>query len=81
MNVELDPTLEKFIDEQVKQGRFSSHSEALEAGVARLMLDPEPDTLDARDVAEIRESLAQMRRGESIDFKEFAARMRQKHLR
>ncbi|MDB5290496.1 MAG: hypothetical protein JWL69_1737 [Phycisphaerales bacterium] len=31
----------KFIDEQVKAGHFSTPAEVVEAGVARLMLDPE----------------------------------------
>ena len=78
MNVELRPELERFIDDQVRAGRFSSRTEALEAGVARLMLDGE-DALDAEDVEEIRESLAQMRRGEVVDWRQFAAGLRQKY--
>jgi putative addiction module CopG family antidote len=76
MNVELDPTLEEFIDQQVRHGRFSSRAQVLEAGLARLMLDPDPDVLDQRDLAEIRESLAQMRRGEVLDWKQYSARIR-----
>lgn len=76
MNIDLNPTLEKFIDDQVKQGRFTSHAEALEAGVARLMLDPEPDELTPDEIIELRDSLAQMRRGECVDMGDFAKRMR-----
>jgi putative addiction module CopG family antidote len=42
MHVTLKPELERFVEEQVKAGRFSSVAEALEAGLARLMLDPLP---------------------------------------
>ena len=66
MNVELSPALEKFVDEQVDQGHFPSRAEVLEAGLARLMLDPEPDELDASELAQIQRSLAQMRRGEVL---------------
>ena len=79
MNVQLSPALEKFVDDQVLQSRFSSASEVLEAGLARLMLDPEPDELDATDVAELRESLAQMRRGEVLDWKQYSAQVRARY--
>lgn len=81
MNVQLSPALEKFVDDQVRQGHFSSASEVLEAGLARLMLDPEPDELDATDVAELRESLAQMRRGEVLDWKQYSAQVRARYQR
>jgi putative addiction module CopG family antidote len=80
MDVQLKPELERFVDEQVRQGSFSSATEVVEAGLARLMLDPEPDELDARDVAELTESLDQMRRGEVIDWEELSGRLRRKHL-
>jgi hypothetical protein len=44
------------------------------------MLDPPPDELDAQDIAELTESLRQMRGGEVIDWKELSARLRRKHL-
>jgi len=80
MNVQLRPELEQFLDEQVKAGHFSSTSEALEAGIARLMLDPEPDELDAQDLAEIRQSLDEMRRGELIDGEKLHAQLRTRYL-
>ena len=61
----------------MKAGRFTSRTQALEAGIARLMLDGE-DELDAQDIEDINESLAQMRRGELIDWKQFAAGVWQK---
>ncbi len=80
MDVQIKPELEKFVADQVKEGSFSSPSEVVEAGLARLMLDPELDELDARDVAELNESLGQMRRSEVVDWKELSARLRRKHL-
>ena len=81
MNVQLNPVLERLVDDQVRQGHFSSAAEVLEAGLARLMLDPEPDELDATDVAELRESLAQMRRGEVLDWKQYSAQVRARYQR
>jgi putative addiction module CopG family antidote len=46
MNVWLKPETKKFVDEQVKAGNFASVDEVLEAGIARLMLDPDTDELD-----------------------------------
>lgn len=80
MDVQLKPELKKFVDEQVKQGSFSSPTEVLEAGLARLMLDPPPDELDACDVADLSESLDQMRRGEVIPWEQLSARLRRKYL-
>ena len=81
MNVSLRPELAKFLDDQVKSGRFASASEAVEAGVARLMLDPEPDVADAQDLTDLRDSLDQMRRGQTIDATDLHARLRARHLR
>jgi Arc/MetJ-type ribon-helix-helix transcriptional regulator len=75
MNITINPEYERFIDEQVKAGRFSSPTEAMEAGIARLMLDAEPDVLDDQDVADIQHSLEQIRRGEVIDAKTVRAGM------
>lgn len=79
MDVSLKPEMQRFIDEQVRAGRFTSTAEALEAGVARLMLDPDP-AADGEDVAELRRSLQQMRNGETVDAGELHARLRRKHL-
>jgi putative addiction module CopG family antidote len=79
MNVALNPELERFIDEQVKAGRFASPAEVLEAGLARLMLDP-PDELDEEDLAAIDESEAQIARGEDLDWKEVSSELRRKYL-
>lgn len=80
MQVQLKPELAEFVDDQVKQGHYSSADAVLEAGVARLMLDPQPDELDAKDIAELTESLGQMRQGEVVDWKDLSAQLRRKHL-
>ncbi len=80
MNVELKPELERFLDEQVKAGRFSSASAAVEAGIARLMLDPEPDAFDEQDLTEIRQSLDEMRRGDVLDGEKLHRELRSRYL-
>ena len=80
MDVPLRPELERFIDEQVKAGHFCSAAEVVEAGLARLMLDPEPDALDAGDRAAIEESEQQLARGEDLDWQGVRARLRSKYL-
>ena len=80
MNVALNPELERFIEEQVKAGRFASPAEVLEAGLARLMLDPLADELDEEDLAAIEESEEQIARGEDLDWKKVSAELRRKYL-
>jgi putative addiction module CopG family antidote len=79
MNVALKPELEKFVQDQVKAGRFASPAEVLEAGLARLMLDP-PDELDAADLAAIDESEEQIARGEDLDWKAASQELRRRYL-
>jgi Arc/MetJ-type ribon-helix-helix transcriptional regulator len=79
MQVELKrPELEKFIDDQVRAGRFSTPEAAIEAAVENLMLDSEFDDLDDDTAAAINRAEEQIERGEGIDFKQFAAEMRKK---
>ncbi|MGB7158076.1 MAG: type II toxin-antitoxin system ParD family antitoxin [Tepidisphaeraceae bacterium] len=80
MQVSLKPAIQRFIDEQVKAGRFANAEDVLEAGVARLMLDPAPDELDADDLATIAESEVQIRRGEALDWKDVSAQLRKEYL-
>ena len=80
MHLSLHPVLERFIHDKVKAGEYASAVEVIEAGLARLMLDPPPDELDEQDLAAIRESLAQMRRGEGIPLEEAIERLRKKHF-
>jgi putative addiction module CopG family antidote len=76
MNLQLSPELKRFVDQQVKSGRFSSADEVVQAGLARLMLDPEPEALAPDAVQAVRTSLHQMERGEVVDWKEHSKQAR-----
>ena len=80
MTISLSPELKKYVEEQVRAGRFASAEEVVEAGLARLMLDPAPDALDDDDLAAIEESEAQIERGEDLDWAQVSAALRRKHL-
>ena len=81
VNISLQkPALEQFIQELVASGRFSSEAEVIEAGLARLMLDPAPDELDAQDRAAIAESETQIARGQDLDWHPISAALRRKYL-
>jgi putative addiction module CopG family antidote len=80
MTVSLSPEFKKYVEEQVRAGRFASADEVVEAALARLMLDPPPDELDAEDVHAINESEAQIERGEDLDWKQVSASLRKKYL-
>jgi putative addiction module CopG family antidote len=79
MNLRITPELQRFVDEQVKAGRFSSADEVVEAGLARLMLDDEGDVLDARDVAEIKASREQARAGNVTDWRQYSSEIRKRY--
>jgi Arc/MetJ-type ribon-helix-helix transcriptional regulator len=74
------PEFSRFVEEQVKTGRFSTPAEVIEAGLERLMLDPVRDQLDADDIAAIDESEEQIARGEDLDWKEVSGQLRKKYL-
>jgi putative addiction module CopG family antidote len=82
MNVPLKPELERFVEEQVKAGRFSSASDVIEAGLARLMLDPvsNVDELDDADVSSIEASERQIAKGKDLDWKEVSSQLRREYL-
>ena len=78
--MKLKPDIQRFIEEQVRAGRFANAEAVLEAGVARLMYDPPPDELDAEDMAAIAESDEQIRRGELLEWKDVSAQLRKEYL-
>jgi len=80
MVARLKPELEQFIEQQVKAGRFASRDEMLEAGVARLMLDPLRDELDEQDLAAIEESERQIAAGADLDWKQVSTQLRREYL-
>jgi Arc/MetJ-type ribon-helix-helix transcriptional regulator len=75
-----NPELQRFIDEKVKAGEFSSPGEVIEAGLARMMLDADFDELDQRDIEVIRKSLHEFTRGEARDWKQCSVELRDKYL-
>jgi putative addiction module CopG family antidote len=80
MNVRLKPELQKFIEDEVRAGNFTSHDEVIEAALARLMLDDPAAGPDADTLAAIEEGEAQLDRGEGIALDEAFRNLRRKHL-
>jgi Arc/MetJ-type ribon-helix-helix transcriptional regulator len=80
MDVPLKPELQKFVEEEVRSGHFSSPVEVIEAGLARLMLDPAPEELDAETLTAIEAADAQIDRGEGIPLEEAFDRLRRKYF-
>ena len=79
MQVQLSkPELQKFIDEQVKAGHYSSAQAAVEAAVEQMMLDQQAYELDDETAEAINRAEEQIDRGEGIDFHQFAAELRKK---
>ena len=69
MNVALRPETERFIDEQVKAGRFTSREAMIETAIAEL------SDLDDAAVDAINEAEAQADRGEGMELDAFRAKM------
>jgi Arc/MetJ-type ribon-helix-helix transcriptional regulator len=81
MNISLRPELQRFVQELVSSGRFTSEMEVLEAGIARLMLDPEFDgEVDSEEGPDIEEAEREIANGDFIDWKELSARLRRRYL-
>ena len=78
--ISLSPELKKYVEEQVRTGRFASTQEVVQAELARLMLDPVPDGLDDEDLAAVEESEAQIERGEDLDWAQVSAALWQEYL-
>lgn len=69
MNVSLKPDLEKFINDLVKAGRFSSAEEAMNAAVAQMQMAGEPSAADLDDVrSDVMVGVEQADRGEFAAF-------------
>jgi Arc/MetJ-type ribon-helix-helix transcriptional regulator len=76
-----DPRLEQFIAEKVKAGEYASATEVVEAGLARLMLDPIENSISAEELAAIAESDEQFARGEGLDWKDVRAELVRKYFK
>jgi putative addiction module CopG family antidote len=79
MNLQLRPELQKFVDEKVKAGEYSSTNDVVEAGIARLMLDPAPD-LDEDTLRALEEGEAEGDRGEVRAWEDLKAELLGKYL-
>jgi putative addiction module CopG family antidote len=81
MNVTLRPEVARFIEEQVRTGRFRSPDDAINAAVARLQAEEAllADEVDDADLAAIREGLEQLDRGEGRPWEEVRAELRAKY--
>jgi Arc/MetJ-type ribon-helix-helix transcriptional regulator len=79
MSIEIRPELQTFIEDQVKAGRFPSTRAAIDEAVEQMRLNLECSQLTQEDIKAIEESDAEIDRGEYVDFREFAARMRKKY--
>jgi predicted transcriptional regulator len=64
----------------VEAGEYASTEEVLEAGIARLMLDPEPE-LDEETLTAIESGDAEADRGEVLPWEELKAELLAKYLR
>ena len=80
MTIELRPEIQKFVDEKVKAGEYASTEEVLEAGIARLMLDPQPE-LDEETLAALERGEAEGDRGEVRPWEDLRAELLAKYLR
>lgn len=80
MNLSLRPEIQRFIDEQVKAGRYPTPEAVVEAAVAD-MRDIEDLELDGATIAAINEAEDQADRGEGVDLDTFRASMNKRFTR
>lgn len=79
MELQLRPEVQKFVEDRVKDGHFSSTAEMVEAGIARLMLDPQP-VLDEETLQAIEEGDLQAERGDVVPWDKLRAELVRKFL-
>jgi Arc/MetJ-type ribon-helix-helix transcriptional regulator len=74
MHLSLRPDIQRFIDEQVKAGRYPTPEALVEAAVTDLK-ETEDAELDDATIAAINEAEEQADRGEGVDLDTFRAQM------
>lgn len=79
MELQLRPEVQKFVEDRVKAGQFSSTTEMVEAGIARLMLDPQP-VLDEETLQAIEEGDVQADCGDVVPWDKLKAELMRKFL-
>ena len=80
MIVSLSPELERFVEAKVRTGEFNSPGQVVEAALSRMMIEPEADRLEPEELPRLRESVAQMNRGEAREWSEISAELRSRYL-
>jgi len=78
MNISLKPEAQRFIEEQLKAGRYGSPDELLDAALTRMMEEESAGIEDAT-LAAIDESEDQIERGQYQDWKRVSAELRAKY--
>jgi antitoxin ParD1/3/4 len=78
MNLTLKPEDQRFLDEQVKSGRFSSPEDAVAEAIDRLRWEDDI-TPTPEDLAAVREGLAQLDRGEGIPWEKVRRELNEKY--
>ncbi|MBC7785105.1 MAG: hypothetical protein H7144_14820 [Burkholderiales bacterium] len=73
-----NPTLERFIAEEIRAGNYPSAEAAVEAAVERMMLETKDD-LDDGTVAAINRAEDELAAGKGIDFETFRAGFLERH--
>ena len=69
MNVTLKPDLERFLQDEVRSGRFASMDDAVNAAVALLQTDRDSGGWDVDELrAEVDVGIAEADRGEFVQF-------------
>jgi Arc/MetJ-type ribon-helix-helix transcriptional regulator len=74
-----EPDLIRYVQEQVKQGRYESIEAMIEAGLQLLMREDEAQALDPATLAAVRKSREQLDRGEGRDFRQALLELRRKY--
>jgi putative addiction module CopG family antidote len=76
----LDPEQEKFIDAEVRSGRFDSAEHVVAEALSRLMQEPEEE-IDEETYAALRRSDEQIARGEGRRWEDIREEIRSKYTR
>jgi antitoxin ParD1/3/4 len=82
MNLSLNPTVQKFIEDKVQAGQYATPEDVIHAAISRLQDEEElgEDELDEEELAAIEEGLAQADRGEGRPWEEVREELRAKYL-
>ena len=81
MNVSIEPELVKFIEDQVRTGRYASVNAAVNAALLRLKAEEEllRGEVDDEDLAAIEEGLGELDRGDVRPWEDIRAELKAKY--